>query len=149
MSSFSNILMRGHSNKVYNKTVFRIRIFGPPWSRAIYQQQKKILEKHCKQTNKKQTNSPKNSRIRHPAYGSKDLDPSVNATDPKHWTLTNFFYCRWANGCEHGCRLCKKEGKHFISFARQGLIKHLEMEHSISGAVNHIAERHLNCWSVD
>ena len=40
---------------------------------------------------------------------------------------------RWANGCEHGCRICKKLGKNFTSFTKQGLLKHLETEHEVSG----------------
>jgi len=39
---------------------------------------------------------------------------------------------RWANGCEHGCRICKKLGKNFTSFTKQGLLKHLEAEHEVS-----------------
>jgi len=39
---------------------------------------------------------------------------------------------RWANGCEHGCRICKKLGKNFTSFTKQGLLKHLETEHEVS-----------------
>ena len=40
---------------------------------------------------------------------------------------------RWANGCEHGCRICRKNGKNFTSFTKQGLLKHLEAEHEVSG----------------
>jgi len=39
---------------------------------------------------------------------------------------------RWANGCEHGCRICRKNGKNFTSFTKQGLLKHLESEHEVS-----------------
>eukprot|EP00092_Neocalanus_flemingeri_P007361 GFUD01007948.1.p1 GENE.GFUD01007948.1~~GFUD01007948.1.p1 ORF type:complete len:465 (-),score=120.81 GFUD01007948.1:168-1562(-) len=39
---------------------------------------------------------------------------------------------RWANGCEHGCRICRKLGKNFTSFTKQGLLKHLESEHEVS-----------------
>jgi len=39
---------------------------------------------------------------------------------------------RWANGCEHGCRICRKNGKNFTSFTKQGLLKHLEAEHEVS-----------------
>jgi len=39
---------------------------------------------------------------------------------------------QWANGCEHGCRICKKFGKTWSSFTRQGLVKHLQTEHEVS-----------------
>jgi len=38
----------------------------------------------------------------------------------------------WANGCEHGCRICKKNGKYFKSFTKPGLLKHLQTEHEVS-----------------
>ena len=40
---------------------------------------------------------------------------------------------KWANGCEHGCRICRKLGETFTSFTRQGLLKHLKIEHEVSG----------------
>ena len=43
---------------------------------------------------------------------------------------------QWANGCEHGCRICKKFGKTWSSFIRQGLVKHLQTEHEVSGEEN-------------
>jgi len=39
---------------------------------------------------------------------------------------------QWANGCEHGCRICKKFGKTWSSFTRQGLVSHLQTEHVVS-----------------
>jgi len=38
----------------------------------------------------------------------------------------------WSNGCEHGCKICKKHGKYFKSFTKQGLLKHLRMEHEMT-----------------
>jgi len=38
----------------------------------------------------------------------------------------------WANGCEHGCKICKKLGKYFKSFTKQGLLKHLRVEHEMT-----------------
>jgi len=38
----------------------------------------------------------------------------------------------WANGCEHGCRICKKLGNTFSSFFKQGLVSHLQTEHKVS-----------------
>ena len=40
---------------------------------------------------------------------------------------------QWANGCVHGCRSCIKLGKTFSSSTRQGLLKHLQVEHEMSG----------------
>eukprot|EP00092_Neocalanus_flemingeri_P018789 GFUD01020347.1.p1 GENE.GFUD01020347.1~~GFUD01020347.1.p1 ORF type:complete len:912 (-),score=187.38 GFUD01020347.1:274-3009(-) len=48
---------------------------------------------------------------------------------------------RWANGCEHGCRICRKLGKNFTSFTKQGLLKHLESEHEVSGKSGGFSER--------
>jgi len=48
---------------------------------------------------------------------------------------------RWANGCEHGCRICRKNGKNFTSFTKQGLLKHLEAEHEVSGKSGVYTER--------
>jgi len=39
---------------------------------------------------------------------------------------------RWANGCEHGCRICKSLGKTFSSFTKADLVKHLSSDHDIS-----------------
>ena len=39
----------------------------------------------------------------------------------------------WANGCDYGCRICKKLGFTFSSFSRQGLVKHLLTDHEVSG----------------
>jgi len=39
---------------------------------------------------------------------------------------------QWANGCEHGCRICRKNGINFRSFTKQGLLKHLMTEHDLS-----------------
>jgi len=38
----------------------------------------------------------------------------------------------WANGCEHGCRICRKNGINFRSFTKQGFLKHLMTEHGLS-----------------
>lgn len=40
---------------------------------------------------------------------------------------------RWANACEHGCRLCNQQGKSFMSLNREGLLEHLEQVHKMSG----------------
>jgi len=40
---------------------------------------------------------------------------------------------RWANACEHGCRLCNQAGKSFMSLNREGLLEHLEQVHKMSG----------------
>jgi len=39
---------------------------------------------------------------------------------------------RWANGCEFGCRICRKNGKYFTSFTKQELLKHLHSQHEVS-----------------
>jgi len=38
---------------------------------------------------------------------------------------------RWSNACEHGCRLCRSQGKNFSTFHRNQLVKHLESEHRV------------------
>jgi len=55
--------------------------------------------------------------------------PAPNAPSAAQMRQQEQAINRWANGCEHGCRLCKQKGKNFVSFNRQGLLKHLEQEH--------------------
>lgn len=39
---------------------------------------------------------------------------------------------KWANSCEHGCRICKRDGKSFTTLVRQNLVKHLDTVHNIA-----------------
>jgi len=55
---------------------------------------------------------------------------SINSADSKE--QEEHAINRWANGCEHSCRICKKNSKHFTSFTKQNLLKHLKAVHEIS-----------------
>jgi len=39
---------------------------------------------------------------------------------------------KWANSCEHGCRICRRDGKSFTTLIRQNIVKHIETVHNIS-----------------
>ena len=39
----------------------------------------------------------------------------------------------WANGFEHGCRICRKLGKNFFADTKHGLLIHLQKDHKVTG----------------
>jgi len=39
----------------------------------------------------------------------------------------------WANGVEHGCRICRKLGKPFSAVTKHGLLIHLQKDHKVTG----------------